>query len=106
MKFYIQKGYSYRTVYCEIDESVVASLKLDKNKSSGYIHDLELDESLRGKGMSKDIFSEMLKFIRERLNIDNFELDVDIDNIPAINLYYRLGFKVLKSSKDELKMFI
>ncbi|WP_459893187.1 ribosomal protein S18-alanine N-acetyltransferase [Hydrogenobaculum acidophilum] len=47
----------------------------------------------RSKGVASYFLTEVFKLLKEE-NIDYVELDVRKSNLPAINLYKKLGFKI------------
>lgn len=58
---------------------------------SGYhLYDLYLTPKFRGKGLCKTIVEHAVS--RKK----NLNLDVDLDNIPAIKCYKKAGFKFVK----------
>ena len=54
---------------------------------------IDIDKRHRGRGLGTLLFSEGLSRIRE-MGVKRAELAVDGDNLPAIRLYSRAGFKV------------
>ena len=87
-------------------------LMYDKNIPIGYGH-LEPEggktwlgicviDSATGKGVGNKIMEELISFgNKHHLCIT---LSVDFDNIPAIKLYKKMGFEVIKSTKNILYM--
>ena len=48
----------------------------------------------------KNIAYNLIKFIIDNYKFDNITLEVNINNINAINLYKKLGFKVISIRKN------
>ena len=59
-------------------------------------------ESALGKGIGKQIMNELISFGNDH-NLC-ITLSVDFDNIPAITLYKKMGFKVIKNTKNIIYM--
>lgn len=70
--------------------------KLNRNKHSAYLV-LGVDEIYRGKGTASSLFNEIFGWA-EGAGISRLELTVIKDNIPAFNLYRKMGF-VLEGEK-------
>jgi RimJ/RimL family protein N-acetyltransferase len=54
-----------------------------------------------GKGFGKEATSLLLDFAYKKIKIDEIYLSVYKDNIPAVNLYKKLGFITYDEIKDE-----
>jgi len=72
----------------------VGSLYVKKYKNSYIIRDVFVLPSARGRGIGKQLMTEILRFLQpKKLPI---QLYVDSTNAVAINLYTALGFKLIK----------
>ena len=60
-----------------------------KNKS--YISNVSVLQEYYGQGLAKDMLRKIIKFSENR-RVSFIELEVNIDNIPAIKLYKKFGF--------------
>ena len=80
----------YIVVYC--DGIPVGTAGYTFNGFEGYINNVVIDKSFRGRGISKVLMEELLKSGRGK-NINEFTLEVRVSNIPAVKLYESLGFK-------------
>lgn len=64
---------------------------------SKYYERLEIDyifvlEEYRKNGIASKLINYIIK---ENKDVENITLEVSVENIPAINLYKKLGFKVV-----------
>lgn len=66
----------------------------------GFVH-----RDYRGKGYGKELLKKTLKKAKE-LNFEKVLLKVKEENIIAINLYNKVGFKELQKEKDQYWMEI
>lgn len=57
------------------------------------IYSLETDETHRGKGYALLLLNKIFEYIKNTLQLNIITLIVDKDNIPALNLYVKAGFK-------------
>ena len=60
------------------------------------------EDNYRGKGIGRNSMSWLIDFGFNRLGLHKINLGVVKDNIPAVSLYKRLGFKVEGEMEDEL----
>lgn len=56
----------------------------------------------RGRGISKLLMNELLKYIRAVKTIDTVRLTVNSDQIPALSLYKSMGFSVIGEEVKQL----
>lgn len=71
-----------------ISEFLLLSLK----EKGVYFYSFHLDEKLRGLGLGKFIFLSVLIYLYKN-NYSKVQLQVQSDNIPAIRIYKKYGFK-------------
>jgi len=55
----------------------------------------------RGKGISKTLFSSLLKLLNQS-NIKKVKLSVNIDQVAAVSLYKKFGFKITNQERNKL----
>jgi len=99
LKIRARSGYAYNTIIATYDGLDIADFKVDiedisdeKMNNIAYIHELELVDEYRGKGLAKEIFGQMFDWVKKKYGYNKFELDVVEDNLPAVRLYKSLGF--------------
>jgi len=61
--------------------------------STGVLGILIGDKNMRGKGVGFEVITELLKYAFNTLSLDYISLGVHSNNLPAIHLYERIGFK-------------
>lgn len=82
----------------------VGSLILIYNENSASIFSVEVLNSHRGKGYGKRLVENAISRCKEK-NCNSIELNTEIDNNIANNLYKGLGFE-LKGLKDGFNNYI
>ena len=91
--------YSKRYIICARDNEKVIGLLLALPKGVGTLHiyTLGVIPSYRHKGVGTALIGYCLKD-HVKKDISFITLDVHSDNKPALNLYYKLGFSLIKNS--------
>jgi len=64
----------------------------------GYVGEIGVLPSHRRKGIAQALLHRFAKFLKDR-KVHTIELDVNIRNIPAIELYISCGFKKARTAK-------
>ncbi len=83
--------------YCIYYLKPVLSLQGFKKKS--VIYSISIDKNFRRKHYGENLLKESIKEMR--LNgISSILLYVNMENLPAIGLYEKMGFKKIKEIKD------
>jgi ribosomal protein S18 acetylase RimI-like enzyme len=73
---------------------IVGSLVAKKYEGSFIIRHVEVEPSYRGKGIGTKLMEHIISHLKpKKLPI---QLYVDPTNTPAVNLYKKLGFKLIK----------
>lgn len=67
------------------------------------IDSVEVKEAYRGRGIGTQIMDRAIELAKKH-NVDSVELIVNRDNIPAKNLYKKVGFK--KTNKDYYRLIL
>ncbi len=75
-----------------VDGTPVGTAGYTYNGFEGYINNVVIEESFRGKGLSKILMEALLKRGRES-KINDYTLEVRVSNAPAVRLYESLGFE-------------
>ena len=65
----------------------------------GYISNICVKESYQGKGVFKEMFRRLVDEIKKK-GIHCLRLEVDDDNVRAMDVYSHLGFSVVKERRD------
>jgi RimJ/RimL family protein N-acetyltransferase len=88
-------AYEFRIRTLEEDRLVgfVALFSIEWPNSHGWVAVGIGDPADRGKGFGKEAVSLVLRFAFHELGLHRISLDVISDNLPAIALYRRLGFR-------------
>ena len=95
--FYIIKSQDKPVGYCAYYLKPVLFLRHFNKKS--VIYSIAIDKSFRNKGFGEKLLRESIKEMR--LNeISSVLLYVNVKNFPAINLYKKIGFRVIKQIDD------
>ena len=76
--------------------------KLIFKENSWYLADLQISGIFRGKGIGSRTMKLLEKIVRNK-GCDTIKLRVFFDN-PAVNLYKRLGYKILKKQESSYLM--
>jgi RimJ/RimL family protein N-acetyltransferase len=64
------------------------------------------EDDYRGKGFGKLAMNYLINFGFKELKLNRLELEVNLDNLPALNLYKKIGFREEKRSDTEAKFFL
>jgi RimJ/RimL family protein N-acetyltransferase len=79
-----------------------------KNLFSGTLHRAQLgmglEESIRGKGIGKELMKTAIQWARTQNTLHWLDLTVFAHNTPAINLYKTMGFSELYTIADRLRV--
>ena len=91
-------------VYLTENNQQVGSLLLIYEEGKASVFSLEILSDYRKKGYGRKLMENAIKRCKEK-NIPLLELNTDIDNNPANNLYLSMGFE-LKGLKDGFNNYI
>ena len=95
------------TSVCFDDKNVVgiitANLQSKKFGGCVYIINLSVKRNYHRKGIASQLIETMLKYIRSNSSntVCKIALNVDRNNLPACNLYKKLGFKLEENYSDD-----
>ena len=76
----------------EVAGFVIGRLEVTRETSYGHIFTIETMPEYRRKGVAEKLLRELEKLFREK-GASESRLEVREDNLPAINLYKKLGYK-------------
>ena len=68
------------------------------------IFSVYVQPNYRGKGISTELMKEALSLIKSRRGTVKINLHVTTNQLPAINLYKKFGFKIAGELRKELKI--
>lgn len=70
----------------------VSVCNFNKSKSIGYLSDIFITNKYRGKGIADIVWNELLKWFKLK-KVSFLQLNVFINNEPAIKVYKKWGFR-------------
>jgi len=91
-------------LYITEGQNQVGSLILIYNENKASIFSVEVLNSHRGKGYGKRLVENAINRCKEK-SCQSIELNTEIDNLVAHNLYTKLGFEV-KGLKDGFNNYL
>lgn len=95
--FYIIKDNNRIAGYCSYYLKPYLSLKGFEKQS--VISSIAIDRNFRGKGFAERLLKSSIEEMKVN-GISSILLYVNIDNLPAIKLYEKIGFRVIKQVED------
>lgn len=72
---------------------------------TAYIRILGVSSKYRGIGLGKTLVSSFVDIIKGSRNFNKIQLGVNEDNLVAISVYSKLGFKTILKASDEGRKF-
>jgi ribosomal-protein-alanine N-acetyltransferase len=76
----------------EIVGFAIARVDIERNAPFGHIITLDITPEYRRKGIAQKILHEIETIFKEK-GIKEYKLEVREDNVAALNLYQKLGYK-------------
>lgn len=76
----------------EIAGFAIARVNIERNASFGHIITVDVAPAYRRKGIAQKLLHEVETIFREK-GIKEYRLEVREDNVAALNLYQKLGYK-------------
>jgi ribosomal-protein-alanine acetyltransferase len=76
----------------EIAGFAIAQVNIERNASFGHIITVDITPAYRRKGIAQKLLQEIEIIFREK-GIKECRLEVREDNVAALNLYQKLGYK-------------
>lgn len=80
------------TYLIQLDKKTIGKIKVSKDKNTGFISGFGIIPEFRAKGYGRQALMEVLNNLNKDCIYD-VELDVEIKNKKALNLYKSCGFK-------------
>jgi ribosomal-protein-alanine acetyltransferase len=82
----------------EIAGFAIARINIGRNATSGHILTIDVTPAYRRKGIAQKMLQEIETILRER-SIRECRLEVRENNVAALNLYQKLGYKKIGKLK-------
>lgn len=84
----------------KIDNKLIAYCINSKKEEDCYIHRIVIKNDYKGLGLG----SKMINYILNQLNQKKISLKVNVNNIFAINFYFKMNFKIDSIQKEYYTM--
>ena len=85
----------------EIEGFVIARIDMERNLPLGHILTLDVSPSHRRKGIAQKLLRETEALLKQK-GVNECRLEVREDNVAAITLYRKLGYKKIGNSKNTI----
>jgi RimJ/RimL family protein N-acetyltransferase len=85
-------------------DDVLTTSRILYSGKTGYINFIRTNKKFRGMGLCKRNVRKLLYVSHTILGLNNFSLEVNKENIPAISCYQKVGFEIVSSNNSEHKM--
>ena len=84
--------------FLKVDKKIVGYINFlfinGNGKKTSYLNDIVITEKFRGQGLGKYLMKEFIKISKDK-KVDRIGLGARKENKFAINLYKKLGFKII-----------
>lgn len=80
--------------------------KIEPESESGYIDFIGTDSSVRGRGIGADLLASGVEWMLSAPTTKKISLTVNADNIPARNLYEKIGFVTKRVMRGYRKQIV
>lgn len=81
-------------------QKLIGNIFVNKNKDKGFITNLIVRKEYRRQGFGSLLLKDAID------KYDAYDLTVDKDNISAVNLYKKFGFKIMKNGTTEKRYYM
>lgn len=98
-----QKAVRFEALDQEKIVGLVAIYCNDEKKISAYITSVSVDKGKQGQGIGSELVDAGIEYVK-CLGFKKIELEVDIQNIKAINLYRKKGFTLRENKSSVIAM--
>lgn len=98
LKFELKQNSFCHSFALEKDYKLIGYAFLHIHEPYSHLVNIAIDKDSRGIGFGEFFLKEIIKKAR-KFGSDSIILEVRESNTPAINLYLKLGFKILKEQK-------
>lgn len=93
------------TFVCSDEKKIVGMLTVNQNSKkfggSIYVINLCVDKNYQQKGIATQLFAEFTNYYKDAFLNKIVSISVDKTNLKAINLYNKLGFKLVQDYDDK-----
>lgn len=88
-------------VFAKLNKKIVGMIAahLEKESNTAHIISMYVSPEERGKGIAKKLMNNLLKKLKENIQIKKIIIDVNPMQSAAFNLYKKSGFKITKKYK-------
>lgn len=83
----------------EIVGFVIAQIEIERRMMFGHILTVNVAPAYRRKGIAQRLLAEIESMLREK-GVKECRLEVREDNVAALNLYQKLGYKVVSKLEE------
>lgn len=103
---YQKYGQDVKYLLAYRQNEIITISRLFYKNENGFINAVHTNKKYRGKGYCRKNLKKLTDLANKKLKINKFTLEVEIDNIPAIKCYEKVGFKIKKKIKNEYQMIL
>lgn len=96
-------GFSAKIWIVLINNKMIGIAYIGMRKHRAILHGIHVDKEYRGKGIGKKLIKEVIKSLKN-YKINKLILYVKEDNIIALNLYKKMGFKKTSVAGNFIQM--
>jgi ribosomal protein S18 acetylase RimI-like enzyme len=98
-----QKTVRFEAIDQEKLVGLVAIYCNDEKKISAYITSVSVDKDSQGLGIGSKLVDAGIEYVKN-LGFNKIELEVDVDNTKAINMYRKRGFTLHENKPTAIAM--
>lgn len=92
---FLQEGKYY--VICEREDHIAGYLLFSSEENCATVELIAVDEAYQGKGVGKSLIKAMESFTFDKV-INKIKVGTQVNNIPAVQFYSKIGFKYMNCS--------
>ncbi|RLE66137.1 MAG: ribosomal-protein-alanine N-acetyltransferase [Thermoprotei archaeon] len=85
-------------IMCRVEYGKLKTGKLEYGRR-GHIISIAVIPEMRGQGIGKTLMEKAMKALKEKYKVNEYYLEVRVSNLPAIQLYRKLGFSIVDRIK-------
>ena len=84
-------------VICEREDHIAGYLLFSSEENCATVELIAVDEAYQGKGIGKSLIKAMESFTFDKV-INKIKVGTQVNNIPAVQFYSKMGFKYMNCS--------